>query len=421
MRLTKEQKRILDGQEGEILQQAMIALVKYGTAMGAEEFIPVSSAHTFFFSPRAVAQYFPPRHVQLTEGYVTEFCEKLACIQVRAKTTIDPGAVDLNKWRQMGASEDTYKLAKQATEICRRNGILANWTCIPYLEDNIPMIGEHCSWSESSALIYCNSILGARTNRDAGEASFFSALLGITPNWGMHLDENRKGTHLIDVRCEMNTTSDWGALGYFAGEVAGADIPVFINLMRPTVEEAKQLGASLNVPGGAAMFHIAGVTPEAPTVEATFGGNVPMATYIFDESVKRRVYESINHQPKGRVNMVFFGCPHLTLYEIKEISRLIEGKHVAKDTRLWVMTTHSIRASAERLGYAQIIEDSGGDLFADGCLLSYYEYSDSEKPDLERVATDSIRQGIGARKSFGSNVFLGDTKRCIQVAIEGGV
>ena len=421
MRLTEQQSRILDGKEGEILQQAMISLVKYGTAMGAEEFIPVSSAHTFFFSPRTIAQHFPPRRVQLTEEQVTEFYEKLADIQVRAKTTVNPGRADLEKWRQMGANEDTYNSLKLVIEICRRIGILANWTCIPYLEDNTPVIGQHCSWSESSALIYCNSILGARSNRDGGEVSFFSGLLGITPSFGMHLDENRKGTHLIDVQCEMNTSSDWGTLGYFTGEVAGAGIPVFINLRRPTVEEAKQLGAAINVPGGAAMFHIVGVTPEAPTAEAAFGGNVPTEKYVFDEPAKRKAYERINNQPEGKVNMVFIGCPHATLYEIKEISRLIEDKHVARGTKLWVMTAHSIRASAEQLGYAKVIEESGGELFTSGCLTGYYDYTDAKRPNLERVATNSVKQGLLVQRSFRSKVFVGDTERCIQVAIEGGV
>lgn len=129
----------------------------------------------------------------------------------------------------------------------------------------------------------------------------------------------------------------------------------------------------------------------------------------------------VNYQPEGKVNMVYLGCPHATLYEVKEISRLLEGKHVARGTRLFVQTAHSIRASAERLGYAQIIEESGGELLADGCLLTYYVYIDAKKPNMERVATDSLKHAFGVRRSFKSNVFFGDTKRCIEIAVEGGV
>jgi predicted aconitase len=421
MRLTEDQRRILDGKEGVIRQEAMLGLVKYGTAMGAEEFVPISSAHTFFMSPRGVAQYFSPRRVRLNGTDVAAFCERLAQIQVKAKTTINPGPVDLEKWTLMGAREQTYRETKQVMEISRRCGIMATWTCTPYLEDNIPILGEHCSWSESSALIYANSILGARTNREGGEASFYSGLLGITPKYGLHLDENRKGTHLIDVQCEMNSLSDWGALGFFAGEVAGADIPVFTNLETPSVEQAKQLGAAINVPGGAGMYHIVGVTPEASTMEAAFGNKKPMAKHVFDRGVKSRVYDRIKEQPAGKVNMVFLGCPHATLQEIIDIARMLEGNRVSKGTRLWVMTAHSIRASAERLGYAQVIEESGGEVFADGCLSVYYVYYGANRPNLERVATNSAKQSLVVRRSFGSKVFFGDTERCIQVAIDGGI
>lgn len=421
MQLTMEQEEILQGKRGEILQQAMTGLVQYGTAMGAEELIAISSAHTFFMSPKDVAHYFPPRRVQLSERNIAEFCEKLCEIQVKVKTTVNPGPADFEKWRQMGATESIHHSLRGVAEISKRCGILTNWTCIPYLEDNIPVIGEHCSWSESSALIYANSMLGARTNRNGGEASFFSALLGVTPNYGLHLDENRKGTHLIDVQCEIEKLSDWGALGYFAGEAAGADIPVFINLRRPTAEEAKQLGAAINVPGGAAMFHIVGVTPEAKTMEAAFGGNLPQGTYVFDPAAKKKAYEAANHESKGKMDLVFLGCPHATLYEVKEISRMLKGQHIAKDTKLWIMTAHSVRATAERIGYAEIIEETGAELLADGCLLTYYVYFDSKRPNLERVATNSLKQALGVRRSFGSKVFFGETQRCIQAAIEGGV
>jgi predicted aconitase len=421
MRLTEEQRRILEGKEGEILQQAMVALVRYGTAMGAEELIPISSAHTFFMSPESVAEYFPPRKMKLTGRQIAQFCERLSRVRVRARMTVNPGPADLDKWDRMGASEVTQRSLRQVTEISRRCGMLTNWTCIPHLLDNPLVFGEHCSWSESSALIYVNSMIGARTNRDGGQASFFSGLLGLTPDYGLHRNENRRGTHIIDVQCRMDQRGDWGALGYYAGEKAGDGIPVFVHLRAPTVEEAKQLGAAVNVPGGAAMFHIVGVTPEAPTISAAFGANEPLGTYVFDAIAKKETYGRANHQPAGKVDMVFLGCPHATLFEIAEISRLLEGRKVARGTKLWVMTAHSVRASAERLGYARVIEESGADLLADGCLLTYYVYFDSQRPPMGRVATDSLKQALGVKRSFGSKVFFGSTEACIEAAIQGGV
>lgn len=421
MRLNEEQKKILAGQKGMILQSAMTALVRYGTAMGAEEFIPISSAHTSFLPMAKTAMYFPPRRVQLTRKDVDRFTEELAGLRVGVKTTINPGVLDIEKWRKMGADEGTYLSVMQADEIAGKCGIMRTYSCTPYLSENIPIMGERCAWSETSACLYMNSILGARSNRESFETSLYSALLGITPNFGMHLDENRKGTHLIDVQCEINTSSDWAALGYFTGEKVGLGTSVFTNLKRPTVEEAKQLATCINVAGSTPLFHIPGVTPEAPTIEAAFGGNKPKETYVFDKSAKKETYRFLNDEPEGKVDMVFLGCPHATLYEIKEICGMLEGNHVASGTALWVMTSNATRAAAYRSGYGQIMEDSGGELFADGCLGMYYLYYPFTRPALERVATNAAKQACSVRRALGSKIFFGSQERCIEIAIKGSV
>ncbi len=417
MRLTEEQERILAGAEGSILQQAMLCLVKYGTAMGAEEFIPITSAHTLFKSMKFVAQIFSPPGAQMTEKDIADFSEALARLRVKATTTTNATYADLDNWRQMGADEATYRSVKEAVELARKCGVLPTCSCTPYLMYNIPQFGEHCSWSESSALIYCNAMLGARTNRDGSEVSFASGLLGITPKFGMHLDENRKGTHLIDVQCEMEGLSDWGALGWFAGEVSGLGAPVFTNVRRPTVEEAKQLGGAINTPGASATFHIVGATPEAPTLEAAFGGNKPKGKYTFDESARRKTYEYINYEPEGKVDMVAIGCPFCTLNEIKQVACLIEGRQVAKGTRLWVITDYPTRYMAQWLGYAQIIYASGGEIIAGGCPSSF----NNAAGRVGRMATDSAKLTYYSRNLLGNKIFFADTARCIDAAVKGGI
>jgi predicted aconitase len=420
MYLDEEQKRILNGEKGNILQAAITDLVKYGTAMGADRFIAISSAHTSFLPMDKMAACFPPRRVQLTKADVDRFSDEMARLRVGVKTTTNPGVLDTQKWREMGADDATCSAVIKAGDIARECGILTTYSCTPYLSENIPVFGESCAWAETSACLYINSMLGARSNRESFETALYSALLGITPNFGMHLHENRKGTHLIDVQCEIESTSDWGALGYFTGERVGLGIPVFNHLKRPTVEYAKQLATCINVPGSTTLFHIPGVTPEAPTLEAAFGGNMPKEIFIFDESAKKETYGKLNHEPEGKVDMVFLGCPHATLYEIKEICRLLEGRHVAEKTALWVMTSHATRAVADRSGYGKIIKERGGELFADGCLGMYYLYYPLKRPVLGRVATNAAKQAFTVRRSFGSNVFFGDEKRCIEIAVEGG-
>ena len=420
MQLDDEHKRILDGGRGKILQAALTDLFKYGKAMGADRFIPITSAHTSFMPMARMAACFPPRRVQLTREDVDRFTREMAGLRVPAKTSINPGVLDIEKWQRMGADQETYDAVIEADGIARGCGILPTYSCTPYISENIPIRGETCAWAETSACLYANSMLGARSNRESFETALYSAFLGITPNFGMHLDENRKGTHLIDVRCEIGGISDWGALGFFTGGKVGLGTPVFNGLRRPTVEEAKQLATCINVPGSTTLFHIPGVTPEAPTLEAAFGENAPRETFVFDEEAKRATYAKLNHEPEGKVDLVFLGCPHATLYEIKEICRLLEGRRVARGTALWVMTSHATRAAACRAGYGRIIEESGGELFADGCLGMYYLYYPLERPALGRVATNAGKQAFTVRRSFGSNVFFGDEKRCIDIAVQGG-
>jgi predicted aconitase len=304
----------------------------------------------------------------------------------------------------------------ETIEIIKGLGMEATLTCTPYLAGNIPLMGDTCSWMESSAIGYANSILGAHTNRDGLEATLFSAMLGLTPKYGLHLKENRRGTHLIKVQSELRGLSDWGTLGYFAGKIAGVGVPVFTNLRRPSIDEAKQLCAALATSGAVALCHIAGVTPEAPTAEIAFGGNKPLETGIFDETAKQEVYEIFNHNSHGRVGAVCFGCPHVSLSEIDEIARLIEGKHVTEGTSFWVGADYHTRALAERQGSAQVIEAAGGQ-FIGKCIIT----TNTDMASVNIMATNSVKLANYASNYLQSKVFFGNIEKCIEIAVKGSV
>ena len=422
MQLNNDLQRILDGKEGIIKQEALKSLIKYGEAMGAEDFVPIASAHTAFSAMDVVALAFPPKGRKLSQEDVKRFTDEIRKTRVAVKTTINPGILDRKRWREMGANEEILSSALEAVDIARDLGMMATFTCIPQVTDNIPLMGQHCAWAESSAHLYINSFYGARTNRDSYETSLYSALVGYTPNFGMHLDENRKGTDLIDVQCELTNTQDWGALGYFAGQKVGLGIPVFKGINRsPSTEDAIQLTANCNSTGAIPMLMIPGASPEAPNLEAAFKGDKPRATYVFDEQEKKKIYESLSYQPEGKVDMVFLGCPHKILSEIVQIAKMLEGKKVAEGTRLWISTASSIRNTAVDLGYYKMIEDAGGELFADGCLALYYVNAPAKRPKLDRVVSDSAKQTFVARRSFKSNIYFASTPECIDIAIKGGI
>jgi predicted aconitase len=414
VKLTREQKGILDGEQGEILQWAMSCLVKYGTAMEADELIPVTSVHTFIGPPEQLARNFSPPGTDITLERIAEVKKLLAPLRAKVKTTTSPPPT-FQKNPPHVAIDTAFGATDEASELTRTLGIQLNSTCTPYLVGNVPVMGETCSWLESSAIIYINSILGAHTNRDGVESTLFSSLLGLTPRFGLHLDENRKGTHLIQVQCEVQGLSDWGALGYFAGEIAGVGVPVFANLRRPTLEEAKQLSASLAASGGVSLFHIAGITPEAQTTQIAFGGHRPIETRIFDEPAKREIYERLNYEAHGKVGLVCIGCPNVSLAELQEVARLIEGRHVAEGTLFWVMIDYATRALAERQGCAQIIESAGGQ-FTDRCPVSIH----LDTSRIDRMATYSAKMAHYARDYLQSKVFFGSLERCIEIAMKGG-
>lgn len=422
MHLNNELQGILDGKEGELRQEALKSLIKYGDAMGAEEFVPIASAHTAFSAMDVVALAFPPRRRELNQEDILNFTRKMEKTKVKVKTTINPGIIDRDNWQEVGAIKEIFDNVKKTGNIARKCGIISNFSCISYINGNIPLFNDHCSWSESSAILYINSILGARTNRDSYEISLYSALIGYTPKFGLHLDENRKGTDIIDVQCELESTSDWGALGYFTGDKVGVGIPVFKNLNRPKTEDLIQLCGSISSPGSTGMFLIPGLSPEAPNLDTAFGNNTPRNTYIFGKKEKEDTYQYLSNKKSGKIDFVFLGCPHKTLYEIAKIADLLEGKKIFPDTKLWIMTSSSFRNEAEDLRYGEIIRKFGGELLADGCLALFYINSPLTRPKMDFIVTDSAKQAFIIKRSFNnSKVLYSNTKQCIEIALKGGI
>jgi len=310
-------------------------------------------------------------------------------------------------------------------------GYLPTYTCAPYLVGNVPVQGEICAWTESSAVVYANSILGARTTRHGTESANAASLLGVVPEFGVLLDENRRGTLRLEVTVQLDCPTDWGALGYWAGRRAGLGIPVFCGLRRPTQEEAKQLCASLASSGGVTMCHIVGVTPEAPTMEAAFQGSAPSVSGIFDERARAETVASLSAHTGAEIDTVILGCPHASLREIAQIAALLEGKRVAEGVRLWVSTARGTQRNAAYLGYVATIEEAGGRVLCDTCPTNMriparrIVTPGFKQAHYARGMTSLERLGIegepGCAPGLGSAVetILADTPACICAAIEG--
>jgi hypothetical protein len=403
MKLTEQQKRMLEGEDGPIIAMAMNYLVKYGEAMGAKNLIPVENVHTVFTIPMEGGEE------------VVALLKMFGQLRVKAPTTTHVGFIDFKKWHEFGIDERRYELQASLVPVAAQAGIQLTWTCAPEIVGNAPLKGQTCAWMESAAISYANGILGARTNREGAESTMPAAVTGFIPCFGNHITENRRGTILIDVEADLDNLTDWGTLGYFGGDLAGLGVPVFRGCRVPALEEAKEMCAALATEGGVGMFHIVGITPEAPTMTAAFQGRQPKSRHRFTNKHKRAVYQRLNTCPSPEVDIVMFGCPHATLTEIVEIAHLLEGRKISPNTQLWVCTTDSIRSYAEKMGYDKMIADAGGKIMADTCPC----ISQIEMARNKRYMTNSVKQAYYAPGQIGAQVHFANTKDCVEAAIKG--
>ncbi|MEM3571311.1 MAG: aconitase X catalytic domain-containing protein, partial [Candidatus Bathyarchaeia archaeon] len=267
MYLTKEEERMLDGEFGETIAWAMNSLVKMGEIFNAKRMIPIKSAHCSCTA-----------YTVDGKDAVLEFMKDIANsgLKVKVPSTSQVISIDLERWKKMNVKEE---LAKKQIELIKYHesiGISPTWTCTPYLVGNIPSKKDSVAWCESSAIIYANSVLGARTNRECCQSALFSALTGRVAKYGYHLNHNRKGQLLVKVDVKLKKLNDFGALGYYVGEIAGLKVPVFEGLQKNlSIEQLKALGSTLATTGGVSLFHIIGVTPEASSLSKAFQNDKP--------------------------------------------------------------------------------------------------------------------------------------------------
>jgi predicted aconitase len=297
------------------------------------------------------------------------------------------------------------------------HGIKILKTCTPYLAGNVPRRGEHCAWMESSAVIYCNSVLGARTNTEGRESTSAAMLTGKIPDWGFHRDEYRLATHRVDVEVDVESIMDWGMLGYFVGDVVLEHIPVLRGLkLEPDLVRYKHFGAAAASSGGVEMYHIVGMTPEAPTYEAALGPNRPRETFKYGPAERRRTYETLNATAKNpNVDYVMLGCPHAALEQIEEACRLLAGRRISANCDLWIFTSRAVREKADAAGYTKIIRDAGGHVLTDTCSAIGHALP----PGTKVAALDSAKQVHYLPAMMNIEAWFGTTADCIDAALTG--
>ena len=413
MDLTVEQKSVLEGSKGTYLAKCMKWLVEWGEAMDAERLIPVENTHALIPVPNLMARGASKETVEKYIDNLREACSHKThkgcyCTVHATFVTLSPVEKEIPE-----NNPEQVQLQKELADMAAVSGFIPTFTCAPYLVGNSPLKGEICAWTESSAVVYANSMLGARTTRHGTESALAASLLGVVPEFGVLLDENRKGDLLIEVPADLKVTSDWGALGYFAGKKAGLDIPVFNGLRRPSQDEAKQLCAALATSGGVTMCHIVGATPEAPTLGAAFHNEVPEEHLTFGEAELKESYYSLRDFEIGsEIDSVVLGCPHASVREISEFAELLRGKKAAPGVRLWIDTAHGTKANAERMGYVKTINDAGGQILVDTCPANL-------RIPSKRTVTHGFKQAHYGRAMSEGKVVITDVESAVKSALAG--
>ena len=410
MELTNEQQALLEGARGDYLAQCMRWLVEWGEVMGARRLVPVDNTHVLLPVPNLMARGASRETIERYMADLWQACSHRT--HPRCTCTVHALFVTLDDLDLPENDPEQVQLQRELAAMAAEAGFIPTFTCAPYLVGNVPLKGEVCAWTESSAVVYANSILGARTTRHGTESAIAASLLGLVPEFGVLLDENRKGTLRIEVTAHLDSPTDWGALGYFAGRLVGLGIPVFNGVRRPTQDEAKQLCAALATSGGVTMCHIVGVTPDSSTLEAAFHGEVPETAATFDDQALKETYASLRTHTGDEVDAVILGCPHASIREIAQIAALLKGKRVADNVRLWVNAARGTKSSAEAMGYAATIEAAGGRILCDTCPTNM-------RIPAKRIVTPGFKQAHYARGMVGAEVIAADTASCIQASVDG--
>lgn len=381
MKLEDSEQSMLDGEQGPAAQKAMQILVALGKIYGAERMLPVSSVQVAGVSFDNLGEAGLQFLSELADGGG----------KARVLTTLNPAGMDIENWPALGIDPEFARNQVRVIEAFARMGIINTCTCTPYLAGNLPHYGEHIAWAESSAVCFANSVIGARTNREGGPSALAAALTGRTPAYGMHLETARHPTITFEVMDwpsriasspgpsagpefsppAQGEQTNWaeshwfGALGKAIGErlqaLEGKPVAYLRGIGAASLEALKSFSASLATYGGAALFHMEGITPEA-TLHAPPADTFPIRPADLDAA-----RASLADGQAAQADFVSLGCPHLSIREIARLAELLEGRRVVKE--FWITTSRPVKQIADRMGYTAVIEASGSKFAVDTCCV----------------------------------------------------
>jgi predicted aconitase len=335
-------------------------------------------------------------------------------------TTTNARCMDFAWCKRFGQGANSVRKERQIIASLERMNVATVDTCINYQTVYQAHCGEHVAWGDTGTVIYANSVFGARSNFESGPAALAAALTGRTPAYGFHLDEHRRGTLLVELDAKLDDLADWGALGKLVGEPHQDyfAVPVFSDAGRvPVSDELKHLGCSLASYGSMAMFHMVGMTPEAPTLKEALGGRKPRERLRLTGRDLERVYRSYRIMDGGTV--VVFSGPQLSLWEIRSLAALFSGRTVHPSVRCFVTTSRQVLAEARRLGAAQALEAAGVGILEGVCFYILERLSEIRRENGWVNLVSNSAKLVNTITAHRFNTILRRTAECVEIACSG--
>jgi predicted aconitase len=406
MRLNDEEQDMLAGKCGPVARLALQHQLKVGKFFGAEDFVRVTQAHIM-----ADTESLGEAGVQWLESLAATDAQA----RVRVPTITDPRGTDFAKASFLGQTTTMLDLERRAITAFEKLGVTMTDTCINYQTIQAPTRNEHVAFGDTGVVIYSNSVCGARSNFEGGPSALAAGLTARTPRYGFHLPAQRGATLHIRVECTPATLNEWGALGGVIGRIAGHywAVPAIEGIERPPrSDELKHFGAAMASFGSVALFHLVGLTPEATRLRDVATADLPTFRVTRDDIEALRA----SYRSDGQVDVVVFSAPQLSLYELRDLAALCDGRRFS--VPLLAVTSPQIKPDADRLGYTARIETAGGTVLSGMCFYQSYAREIAEANGWKRLATNSTKL-VNILGGYGYSPLLASMEECVDAAVSG--
>jgi hypothetical protein len=353
-----------------------------------------------------------------------EFAERLAGLgaKVAVPTTLNVSGLDEHHWQEWAVPSDWARQAHRQMVAYQSMGTIPTWTCAPYQTEMRPSFGQQIAWGESNAIVFANSVLGARTERYPDLFDICCAITGRAPAMGLHLAEHRAGQllfRLMNIPQQLQQSDDfYPVLGHLIGKACLDKIPVIDEMsFQPDEDQLKAFGAAAASSGGVAMFHMIGVTPEASTFAEAFHGNQPIETIDITMDMLRQSRRELTHTDSNQLHMVVLGSPHFSLAEYKRLAPLLKGKRKHADVKFLVTSSRAMTQLAQKAGFLESLQAFGAQITVDTCILT----SPMLPMEIQNLMTNSAKFAYYTPGLLGRKISFGSLEDCVNSAVAGEI